>query len=127
MVWIGRIVSVLVTLFLLMDVAVKFIRPMPPQVAEAFQRIGYPPSLALPLGILLLACLVLYVIPRTAPLGATLLTGYLGGAVASHWRVGDPLWMYTLFPVYFGVLAWVGLALRDSRVRRLLERRPPEK
>ena len=122
MVWTGRIISALVVLFLLMDAGMKFIRPQPPQVAEAFQHIGWAPSMAGALGTVLLACVVLYAIPRTAPLGATLLTGYLGGAVASHWRVGDPLFTHVLFPIYFGVLAWLGLYLRDARVRGMLDK-----
>jgi len=71
------------------------------------------------LGVVLLACVALYLTPRVAPLGAMLLTGYLGGAVAMHVRIGDPLFSHTLFPVYVGVMIWAGLMLRDSRVRKL--------
>ena len=118
--WTGRVISILVVLFLLMDIGFKFIRPWPPQVVAAFEHLGFAPQLAAPLGVLLSVCTLLYAIPWTAPLGAILLTGYLGGAVAVHWRVEDPLWTHILFPVYIGVLAWLGLYLRDTRVRRLL-------
>jgi hypothetical protein len=74
----------------------------------------------LPLGILLLVCTVLYIVPKTSVLGAILLTGYLGGAVATHVRVANPLFTHQLFPVYLGVLIWLGLWLRDTRVRNLL-------
>jgi hypothetical protein len=120
MVWTGRVISALVILFLLMDAGVKLIHPSPPQVASAFAGLGCPQSLAVPIGVLLLCCVAIYAIPRTAPIGAVLLTGYLGGAIFAHWRVGDPLWSHVLFPVYFGILAWLGLFLRDARVRQLL-------
>ncbi len=114
----GRVLSGLVVLFLLMDAGVKLVQAVP--AMEATAQLGYPGSTVLPLGLLLLACTVLYVAPRTALLGAVLLTGYLGGAVASHVRVGNPLFSHTLFPVYLGVLLWGGLYLRDARVRALL-------
>ena len=82
--------------------------------------LGWPVSLAIPLGILLLSCLALYAIPRTAVLGAILLTGYLGGAVATHVRVADPLFSHVLFPVYVGAMLWGGLYLRDARLRALI-------
>ncbi len=81
---------------------------------------GWPLSLANVLGTLLLACIALYAIPRTSILGAILLTGYLGGAVATHLRAGDPLFSHILFPTYLGVLLWLGLYLRDDRVRVLI-------
>ncbi|HEX7241795.1 MAG TPA: DoxX family protein [Longimicrobiaceae bacterium] len=114
----GRALSTLVVLFLLMDSGVKLVQAAP--AVEATAQLGYPGSTVLPLGLLLLACTVLYVVPRTAVLGAVLLTGYLGGAVASHVRVENPLFSHTLFPVYLGVLLWGGLDLRDARVRALL-------
>jgi DoxX-like family len=89
-------------------------------VVEAFNQLGYPVSLAPAIGILELACVVIYVIPRTAVLGAILLTGFLGGAVAIHVRVGDPLFTHTLFPIYVGVLVWGGLFLREARLRALI-------
>jgi hypothetical protein len=105
-------------LFLIPDGIIKFIRPAP--VVEAFAHLGLPLTLANGLGILLLLCTVIYVFPRTSILGAILLTGYLGGAVATHLRAGDPLFSHILFPTYLGVLLWLGLYLRDSRLRALI-------
>jgi ABC-type transport system involved in cytochrome c biogenesis permease component len=109
--------SGLPALFLLVDAVGKLVRPAP--VVEGTLQLGYPESVILGLGIVLLACTVLYIIPRTAILGAILLTGYLGGAVATHVRVGSPLFSHILFPVYLGVLIWGGLYLRDERLRAL--------
>jgi hypothetical protein len=105
-------------LFLLMDGVMKLIKPAP--VVEATVGLGYPEAVILPLGIVLLFCTVLYAIPQTSVLGAILLTGYLGGAVATHVRVGNPLFTHMLVPVYLGVLIWGGLYLRDGRVRELI-------
>lgn len=116
--WTGRIVGGVPVLFLVFDAAMKLANIAP--VREATERLGLPISANTGLGFLLLACVALYVTPRTAPLGAVLTTGYLGGAVAIHLRVGDPLATHTLFPVYVGALLWLGLALRDARVRSLL-------
>ena len=116
--WTGRIMSGLPALFLLVDGVGKLIKPAP--VVEGTVQLGYPESVLLGLGIVLLACTVLYVIPRTAILGAILLTGYLGGAVATHVRVGSPLFSHILFPVYLAVLIWGGLYLRDERLRALI-------
>jgi hypothetical protein len=88
-----------------------------PHVVEATTKIGYPLATLRPLGLILLFCTILYAIPRTATLGAILLTGYLGGAVASKVRIEDPLFSSVLFGVYFGILAWGGLYLRDRRLR----------
>jgi hypothetical protein len=115
--WAGRILSGLVTAFLLLDTAMHLLVPAP--VVEAFTRLGIPLHLAVALGILELICVVAYVIPRTSILGAILLTGYLGGAVATHLHAGSPLFSEALFPVYIGVLAWGGLYLRDERLRIL--------
>jgi hypothetical protein len=101
--------------FLLFDSVIKLVKA--PFVIEASQRIGYPESTLQPIGLILLACVALYVTRRTAILGAVLLTGYLGGAVATHLRLEDPLFSHTLFPIYIGVLAWTGLYLRDARLR----------
>jgi hypothetical protein len=109
----GWVVSGLVAAFLLMDAGVKFAKL--PAVAEAFQRTGWPMDLAVTLGVILLGCTVLYVIPKTAVLGAILLTAYLGGAVATNLRLHNPAFN-TLFPVVFGILAWVGVWLRERRV-----------
>lgn len=117
-VWTGRVLSGLVVLFLIPDGIVKFIKPAP--VVEAFAHLGWPLSLANALGVLLLVCTAIYAFPRTAFLGAILLTGYLGGAVATHLRAGDPLFSHILFPTYLGVLLWLGLYLRDSRLRALV-------
>jgi hypothetical protein len=115
--WAGRILIALSVLFLLFDAAGHLI--VPAAVVEAFNRLGYPLSLSPALAIIELVCLIAYVIPRTAILGAILLTGYLGGAVATHLRVRDPLFD-TLFPILFGVLVWAGLYLRDHRLRALI-------
>lgn len=111
---IGWIISGLITAFLLFDVAGKFAKPA--QIAEAFARTGWPLELSVPIGAILLVCTVLYLIPRTSLLGAILLTGYLGGAVATNLRLENPLFTHTLFPVYFGVLIWIGLWLREPRL-----------
>ena len=117
-IWAGRIMSVLPSLFLLVDAVAKFAKPA--AVVEGTTKLGYPETVIIPLGIILLSCTILYVIPRTSVLGAILLTGYLGGAVATHVRVGDPLFTHILFPVYLGVLIWGGLYLRDERVSALI-------
>ena len=116
--WAGRIISALPALFLGLDGVAKLFKPAP--VVEGTLALGYPESSIIPMGIVLLAATLLYVLPRTAVLGAILLTGYLGGAVATHVRVSHPLWTHTLFPVYFGVLIWGGLLLRDRRLRAIL-------
>ena len=116
----GRALSTLTVLFLIMDITFKFIRPIPPQVTKSMTQLGFQLGLLNVIGTLLLVCTVLYVIPRTSVLGAVLLTGYLGGAVSVQLRVGNPLFGYVLFPVYFGVLMWAGLCLRESRLLALL-------
>src|SRR5258708_26976067 len=113
-VWMGRVLSGLVVLFLIPDGIIKFIKPAP--VVDAFAHLGWPLSLANVLGVVLLVCVALYAFPRTSVLGAILLTGYLGGAVATHLRAGDPLFSHVLFPTYLGVVLWLGLYLRDSRL-----------
>jgi len=117
-VWTGRVLSALVVLFLVMDGVIKFLKP--PPVIEAFTRLSISTSLAVPIGAVLLVCVAIYLIPKTAVLGAVLLTGYLGGAVAIHLRAGSSIFSEALFPVYMGVLVWLGLYLRDSRVRAML-------
>ena len=112
--WTGRVMTALPALFLLFDGAMKLAKPAP--VVEATVQLGYPESVILPLGIVLLACTVLYLIPRTAVLGAILLTGYLGGATATQVRVQDP---WFLFPIALGVISWLGLYLREPRLRAL--------
>jgi hypothetical protein len=117
MLWAGWIVTALPALFLLWDGAMKLWKPQ--FVVDATIGLGYPESVIVPLGIVVLACTVLYVIPYTAVLGAILLTGYLGGAVASHLRHGDGLFP-VLFPAIFGAVVWGGLYLRDARLRALV-------
>jgi hypothetical protein len=116
--WAGRILSALVALLLLLDAFMKLVKPAP--VVEATVRLGYPEGVIFGLGIVLFVCVVLYVIPPTSILGAILLTGYLGGAVATHVRVGDPLFSHALFPVYVALLVWGGLFLREPRLRALI-------
>jgi DoxX-like family len=120
MIWTGRILSGLAIAFFVMDGTMKFIQPQ--FVIDATRGIGWPVDSATldVLGFLLLASTVLYLIPPTAMLGAILLTGYLGGAVASHARLGDPLFTHDLFGVYLGLLVWGGLWLRDPRIRALI-------
>ena len=118
--WAGYIMSALPVLMLLFSAVMKLVNP--PPVAEGFKHLGLPESFALGLGVLELGCTLVYIIPRTAVLGAILLTGYLGGAVLAHLRVGDAYFG----PVIFGVLVWGGLFLRDPRLRALIPlRRQP--
>jgi hypothetical protein len=116
----GRVLSGLVIVFLLFDGAIKLV-PWP-IVTETMDRIGYGSSetLARTLGIITVACTVLYAIPPTSIVGAILLTGYLGGAVASHLRIDSPLFTHTLFGFYLGLMVWGGLWLRDRRLRDLM-------
>lgn len=117
LIWTGRILTGLTTLFLLMDGVMKLVKPEP--VVKATVNLGYPESAIGGIGIALLICTVFYVIPRTAIFGAILLTGYLGGAVASQVRIGAPVFD-TLFPVIFATLMWAGIFLRDERLRALV-------
>jgi hypothetical protein len=116
--WAGYVISGLPALFLLVDALGKFVKPAP--VVEGTLALGYPENVILPLGIILLISTLLYLIPQTSVLGAILITGYLGGAVATHVRIGNPLLTHTLVPVYLGVLIWLGLYLRDVRLRALV-------
>lgn len=118
--WTGRVMSGLAVLFMLMDGAVKMV-PIQP-VTDSLKELGYPTgdSFARLLGIIVLIGTALYVWPRTAVLGAILLTGLFGGAIASHLRLGDPLFSHTLFGVYLGMLMWGGLWFRDPALRALL-------
>ena len=119
--WPARILTGIPILFLALDAVMKLASH--PAVLEASERLGIPAHLAPAIGGVLLVCVALYTIPRTAPLGAVLLTGYLGGAVFVHLRHGDPLLTHTLFPIYVGIAVWGGLYLRDERVRVLLQTR----
>jgi hypothetical protein len=116
--WAGRVLSGLAVLFLLFDATLKFIKPQ--MVIDGTVNLGYPVSAITPLGVVLLTCTLLYVLPMTQVLGAILLTGYLGGAVATHVRHGDPLFSHILFPTYLGVFLWLGLYLRDPAIRAFI-------
>src|SRR4030081_3833598 len=118
--WMGRVLSGLVIVFMLFDGAIKLV-PWP-VVTETMDRIGYgsSESLARALGVITVACTVLYAVPPTSILGAILLTGYLGGAMASHVRIGSPLFSHTLFGFYLGLMVWGGLWLRDRSLRALI-------
>jgi hypothetical protein len=118
MLWTGRIVSWVIAALLLLDAVMKVLQV--PQVMEGTVKVGYPAGTVRPIGIILLLCLICYVIPRTSVLGAILLTGYLGGAVATNVRISTPLFSYTLIPMYVGVLVWGGLFLQDEGVRALI-------
>jgi hypothetical protein len=116
--WAGRAMSGLAIAFLGLDGVAKLFKPA--AVVEGTIQLGYPESTIVPLGIALLVGVVAYAIPRTAALGAILLTGYLGGAIATHVRVGNPLLTHTLFPIYVALLVWGGLYLRDAALRSLI-------
>ena len=117
---VGIALTAIPVLFLAFDVAIKFTTGAP--VAESMNQLGYPMHLAKTIAIIELVCLALYLIPRTSVLGALLFTGYLGGAIATHVRVENPLFSHILFPIYVAALLWGGLYLRDARVRALLGR-----
>jgi hypothetical protein len=116
--WPGRVLTALPVLFLAFDVTIKLMKIQP--VVDSFTQLGIPVELARVVGTVELVCLMLYCFPRTAVLGATLLTGYLGGAVLTHLRIGSPLLSHTLFPIYVGIMLWGALWLRDLRVRALI-------
>jgi len=117
--WAGRILTGLPALFLLMDAVMKFVQPK--EVVDATVQLGYGASAILPLGITLLFSLILYLYPRTSILGAILLTGYLGGAVATHVRIDNPLFSHVLFPVYIGIMLWAGLYFRNPQFQKLFK------
>jgi len=120
MLWAGRIISALPVLILVVSAVMKFVKPA--ALTEGFAHLGYDTRLALGLGIVELSCTLLYVIPWTSVLGAVLLTGYFGGAIATHLRVGDQIFG----PLVLGVLVWLGLFLREARLRALLPLRQRE-
>jgi hypothetical protein len=115
--WTGWVFTILPVLFLLLDTTMKLMKLK--VVTDTMGPLGYADDLARPIGIILLLCVILYVIPWTAVLGAVLLTGYLGGAVATNFRVGNPLYTHILFPIYVAIFLWIGLLLRDRRLRAL--------
>jgi len=116
--WGGRVMSGIAVLFLLFDSIGKLLEVQP--VIDGTLQLGYPRDIVFTLGVILFSCVVAYMIPRTSVVGALLLTGYLGGAVATHVRVQSPLFTHVLFPTYVAALLWGGLVLRDSRARAFL-------
>src|SRR5262245_8287752 len=116
--WTGRVIGWLAVAFLIVDGAGKLLEVQP--VIDGTKQLGYPPGIVFSLGVTLLSCVLVYLVPRTSVLGAVLLTGYLGGAVATHVRVGNPLFTHVLFPTYVAALLWGGLMLRDARLRAFL-------
>lgn len=122
--WTGRILSGIAALFMVFDGIIHLMKIQP--VVDAFAQLGFPLDLSVVLGILELACLVVYLVPHTSVLGAILLTGYLGGAVAANVRIGTPLFSNVLFPVYIGILFWGGIFLRNGLLCELLpiQKRP---
>lgn len=117
-VWAGRVLSGLGVLFLTFDATMKLVTS--PEAIAGTTELGWSPTALVPLAITQLVCLALYLVPRTAVVGAVLWTGYLGGAIATHARLGNPLFSHVLFPTYVAALLWGGLYLRDARVRQLL-------
>jgi hypothetical protein len=116
--WAGRVLTALAVLFLVFDTTIKLVGAK--EAVEGTVQLGWAPHHLPILALIEIGCLVLYLVPRTAPLGAVLWTGYLGGAIATHLRVDSPLFTHILFPIYVAALIWGGLYLRDARVRALL-------
>ena len=116
--WIGRVLTGVAVLFLTFDMGIKLVGAK--EAVEGTVQLGWAPHHLPILAVIEVACLALYLIPRTAPLGAVLWTGYLGGAIATHLRLDNPLFSHTLFPIYVAAFVWGGLYLRDARVRALL-------
>jgi hypothetical protein len=117
--WTGRVITTIVVLFLAMDTVMHLLRPA--VAVEGTVKLGFAAAILLPLGIIEAISLILYLIPRTAALGALIWTGYLGGAVATHVRAGNPLFTHILMPVFVAILLWGGLALRDRRIFNLFK------
>lgn len=112
--WVGWTVTVLVSLLFLLSASMKVIGGL--EVSQGMEHLGLPESMILPLAILELLCVLVYAVPATSVLGAVLLTGYLGGAICSHWRVDDPV----LVPIVLGLFVWLGIFLREPRLKALL-------
>jgi hypothetical protein len=112
--WVGRMISVLVSLLFLMSAFLKI--KDGPEVMKGIAHLGIPESMILPLSILEISCVVIYLIPPISVLGAILLTGYIGGAICTHWRVGDPFYLH----IVLGILVWLGLYLRENRLKKLI-------
>ena len=117
-IWTARLLTLLVVAFLLMDAVMKLVKAAP--AVQGTAELGYPAGSIVGIGLLLFACTVLYLVPRTSIIGALLLTGYLGGAIASQVRVGHPLFSHVLFPVYLAAMIWGVIYLRDRRLHALL-------
>jgi hypothetical protein len=117
--WVGRVISWLSAAVFLMSAGMKF--KGGPELSEGLAKLGLPESIVIPLGILEIVCAVVYLVPATAVLGAILLTGFLGGAILTHWRVGDPV----IIQVVLGLVVWLGLWLRENRLRALIPLRRP--
>jgi hypothetical protein len=113
-VWIGRTISVLSILIFVLSAFLKL--KGGPEVAKGFVHLGLPVSMMVPLAILELSCVVIYLIPKTSVLGAILLTGYIGGAICTHWRSGDPFYLH----IVLGMFIWLGIYLRENRLRELI-------
>jgi hypothetical protein len=118
-VWVGRVISVLVSLVFLMSAGMKL--KGGPELAEGMAHVGLPERMVVPLAILEISCAVIYLIPPTSVLGAILLTGFIGGAICTHWRVGDPF----VVQIVIGILIWLGLYLREPRLKELIPLRRP--
>ena len=117
----GRILTGIVALLLTLDAGIKLVRAK--AAVEGSAQLGFTPDQVFVIGVIAAVCLVVYLIPRTAPLGAVLWTGYFGGAIVTHLRVGDPLFSHVLFPIYVSTLIWASVYLRDPRVRAVLGKR----
>lgn len=114
LIWGGRVISGLLACLLAMSAAMKLVGGR--EVIEGFVRMGLPESLRVPLGVLELVCVLVYVVPATSVMGAILLTGYVGGTIVTHLRIGEPV----VFQIALGLLVWLGLYLRESRLKSLL-------
>jgi DoxX-like family len=123
-VWTGRVLSGIGVLFLIFDATLKLLQV--PEAAEGSAALGWKPETVFWLGVVQVVCLAIYLLPRTAVLGAVLWTGYLGGAIATHVRIGNPLFSHVLFPTYVAAFLWLGLWLRDARLRAVLPFRQVE-
>jgi hypothetical protein len=119
--WTSRVITGIVALLLAMDAGIKLVQAKP--AIEGSAQLGFTPEKAFVIGVIAMVCLVLYLVPRTAPLGAVLWTGYFGGSVATHLRAGNPLFTHILSGVYVSTLIWISLYLRDARVRALVGKR----
>jgi hypothetical protein len=117
-IWSGRFLSALAVLFLTFDTVIKVLRL--PIALAATAQLGFTDNAAFAIGVIEAACLVLYLVPRTSVLGAVLWAGYLGGAIATHIRAASPLFTHTLFPIYVAAFLWIGLWLRNDRMRRIV-------